>query len=119
MRSIAFPFLLIFGTTFLVESPKASFLIDITILSWIRSGLCFQISVKRFFIELALSFGGGALLAGFVPGSRLTWALGIWLFFLIQALYFIFFETHSAQGKSDPAIDPFEKSRKLAEEILS
>ena len=69
--------------------------------------------------ELVISLGGGALVSFFVPGSGVTWALGIWMFFLIQTLYFVFFEASISIAIEESAIDPFERSRRMAEEILS
>jgi len=65
-----------------------------------------------------LSLGGGALVALFTPVSEISWALGIWLFFLIQALYFLLFEK-TGDKIADTEIDLFEKARMEAEKILS
>ena len=117
--SIVFPLLLLLGAVFLAGSLTAYFVVALLILSWIRSGICFQKSLKGFLAELVISLGGGALVSCFIPGSGVTWALGIWMFFLVQALYFVFFETSISIAIEAPAIDPFERSRRMAEEILS
>lgn len=80
---------------------------------------CFQTQqVKRLFSEIILSLGGGALVAGLTPVPAVTWALGIWLFFLVQALYFVWFEK-TGEKMAEVKIDLFEKARMGAENILS
>jgi len=44
--------------------------------------------------------------------------LGIWLFFLVQALYFVWFEK-TGDKMAEVGIDLFEKARMGAEKILS
>jgi len=48
----------------------------------------------------------------------LGWALGVWLFFLIQALYFVLFE-YQSEPQIKIEVDPFEKAKMAAEKILS
>lgn len=94
-------------------------LIALGIFSWIRSGICFQtLQVQRLCSEIILSLGGGGLVAGLTPVSAVTWALGIWLFFLVQALYFVWFEK-IGDKMAEIEIDLFEKARMGAEKILS
>jgi len=119
IKAIVFPLVLLLGAVFLAGSLTAYFFVALLVLSWIRSGICFERSLKGLGAELVTSRGGGAVVSCFVPGSGVTWALGIWMFFLVQALYFVFFETSISTAMEDPVIDPFEKSRRLAEEILS
>ncbi len=111
--------LLLFPAVFLTSSTAIFLLIALGIFSWIRSGICFQpLQVKRLFSEISLSLGGGALVAGLTPVSAVTWALGIWLFFLVQALYFVWFEK-TGDKMAEVEIDLFEKARMGAEKILS
>jgi hypothetical protein len=58
------------------------------------------------------------LVFGIVPDVNLVWALGVWLFFLIQALYFVLFE-HQGASRTEIEIDPFEKAKMAAGKILS
>lgn len=44
--------------------------------------------------------------AALAPHSTLSWALGIWLFFLIQTLFFVVFETGMRGSAAGPASDP-------------
>ena len=117
--SIVFPILLLLAAVFLAGSQTAFLVVALLILSWIRSGICFDKSWQGFLAELVISLGGGAFVAGFAPGSDLAWALGIWMFFLVQTLYFVFFEPSIPSEKKEQNIDPFETSRRMVEEILA
>lgn len=117
--TVVFPLLLLFGFLFLSRSTAAFFFLALGILSWIRSGICFEKPFfKTFFAELLVGAGGGILVAGFAPHSAIALALGIWLFFLIQSVYFVLFRDVGATEKK-LAPDPFEQARKQAETILS
>lgn len=113
------PMLCLLTGIMIFDSMVGFLLVALGILSWIRSGICFQDpSGKKMAAEIVLSLGGGALVAGFAPATPFTWASGIWLFFLIQSLYFVFFET-GHKIDEDLEIDRFEKARQSAEMILS
>ena len=60
----------------------------------------------------------GLLVSGALPAVAITWALGIWLFFLIQALYFVFFDYRS-DAQVEIEVDPFEKAKMAAQKILA
>ncbi len=66
-----------------------------------------------------LTLGGGALIAVFSPRTPLSWALGVWMFFLIQSLYFVFFQFIEAPAAFKIAADPFESARTEAEKIIA
>jgi hypothetical protein len=118
-RAVLFPLLLLFLFLFSNGSTGAFLLLALGLLSWIRSGICFEHTMPRaLFAELGLSIGGGALVAYFNPHSALAWALGVWLFFLIQALYFVFMEPVSENRSREP-MDGFEHARMRAEAILA
>jgi len=51
------------------------------------------------------------------PRTAVTWALGIWLFFLIQSLYFMIIDTAFENRPEEPP-DAFEQARMRAEGIL-
>ena len=96
----------------------AFLLLSLGMLSWIRSGICFQNAfAKSLGVEIIFSIGGGALVAYFNPHSTLTWALGIWMFFLIQSLYFTVM-TDMGEDNVTPPVDAFEQARMKAEGIL-
>jgi hypothetical protein len=119
LKSMSLPLLLLLLSAFLIESATTFLFAALVILSWIRSGICFKKRplLKRLGAEAGLCLAGGLLAYGAAPGGTPTWALGVWLFFLIQALYFVLFEYQSAPPKIE--VDPFEKARMAAEKILS
>lgn len=105
---------------FAVMGTHVSFLVmSIIVLGWVRSGVCFQgPAMGRVLAEAALGFGGGLLLHEFSPQTPLTWALGIWLFFLVQSLYFVLIAPERDKDESGEA-DGFDQARRRAEAILS
>ena len=118
--SIAFPLLILFLIIFLVKSTTAFVLLALVVISWIRSGICLQKYVGiRLAVEMLLSFVGGVLVVAFTPGSESAWALCIWMFFLVQALYFVFIEYAGNIEEETAQMDPFEQANRQAETILS
>ena len=118
--SIVFPLLLLVPTIFLVNSSVLFFLLAIIVISWVRSGICFQKpGAIRLAVELLLFILGGILVVVFTPGSLFAWALGVWMFFLIQTLYFVFFEPADNQQEGSSRLDAFERASKQAERILT
>jgi len=118
--SIVFPLLLLVPTIFLVNSRILFFLLALSVISWVRSGICFQKPGGiRLAVELLLYFLGAVLLHGFMPGSVFGWGLGVWMFFLVQALYFVFFGPADTQQKASSRLDAFEQASRQAERILS
>lgn len=118
VSSIIFPLLLILIALFGIDSMSLFWVLASAILGWIRSGICFPQRMRRRIIgELILGLGGAALMLSLTPASTLTWSLAIWMFFLVQALYFVIFET-SINVQESIQRDPFEKAREQAENIL-
>lgn len=120
LRSIGLPLLLLLLSAFLIESTTVFLIIALAVLSWIRSGICFKRKprARRLGAELGLGLASVLLVPGAVPAVTPVWALGVWLFFLIQALYFVLFEYKSG-FRSKVEVDPFEKAKTAAEQILS
>ncbi len=122
LMPVSYPVLFLFLTAFVVQSIGAFFFPALAVISWVRSGLCYQEHRGiRLVVELFLCGAGGGLIAVFTPGSALQWALGIWLFFLLQALYFAIFDstTPTSDGQHQHAVDRFERASRQAEDILS
>jgi len=120
--SVSYPLLFLFFTVLLVQSPGVFFFQALLILSWIRSGICFpEHRGIKFGVEMLLCGAGGALIAAFTPAAILAWALGTWMFFLLQALYFAIFDskTRIPQDKYELKKDPFEQASRRAEDILA
>ncbi|MBC2715400.1 MAG: hypothetical protein HF978_08835 [Desulfobacteraceae bacterium] len=116
--SVIFPLLFLFFFIFSQNSNSAFLLLCLGMLSWIRSGVCFQNAFsKSLGAEIIFSIGGGALVAYFSPYSTVTWALGIWMFFLVQSLYFIVM-TDFVPDEEHVNVDAFEQARMRAEGIL-
>jgi hypothetical protein len=118
--STGFPLLLLLAMAFQVDSMAAFYLISSVIISWIRSGICFKnISALQWAVELLLCAFGGILVMVFTPVSAFAWMLGIWMFFLIQSLYFVIFENRVIIPQDQSEADPFESASRAAETILS
>lgn len=119
INQIIFPLLLILIALFWVDSISLFIMLVLGILSWIRSGICFPKSLgNKIVAEVLLGLGAGGIVISLTPASVLTWSLAIWMFFLVQALYFVIFET-SFNAEDQIKRDPFEKAREQAENILS
>ena len=89
------------------------------ILGWIRSRQCFRLPFLWMVVgEIIIGCGGLMLVSALHPSSMVEWSLGIWLFFLIQSLYFIMFADKSMTIKKNESPDPFETARGRAEEII-
>lgn len=90
------------------------------ILSWIRGSVCFpQPLLKTALVEIMLCAGGAALIAAFAPHTNLSFALAIWLFFLIQSLYFPLVTGTGEKVGRKKSRDRFEEAGRLADEILN
>lgn len=115
-----FPLLLLLAVIFLTRSMVLFFILALIVAGWIRSGICYPKSgVKVLAVELLLCLIGAVLLQPVTPGSVFAWALGVWLFFLVQALYFVFFEPGAPRHDDHARMDTFEKASKAAEKILT
>ena len=115
-----FPLLLLFIMSFLVDSLAACYLLSLVVIGWIRSGICFPKPYgRKLTAELLLCVFGAIPVVFFIPASTPTWVLSIWMLFLIQALYFVIFETKPAILENRYETDPFERAAMQAEAILS
>ncbi len=120
LTAIALPLLLLLSAAFLIRPATAFVFTSLGILSWMRSGLCFNQTplAKRLAVEMMLGIGAGLPVSVAVPAVTLSGALGVWLFFLIQALYFVVFD-YRGEPAARIEVDPFERARMAAEQILS
>jgi hypothetical protein len=108
-------------------------------LSWMRSGLALEQAGPRLdrvapklLAELLLCLGAGALIAAQLAAGPVAHgggfgatlpraaqlALGVWLFFLLQSLYTLFFEPAPSSPMGQGG-DGFEHAKRRAEAILS
>ncbi len=120
LLSIVFPLLLLLLLVLWGHSNTGFLFLALGVLSWVRSGICFQGSLlKALTAEAALCLGGGALVAFFAPHSAITWAMAVWTFFLVQSLYFVVFSDIVEAEAEKVVLDPFEQARGQVERILS
>ena len=118
--SIVFPLLLLVPTIFVGDSIALFFILALMAISWIRSGICFQKpGVLVLAVELQLCFIGAVLVQMFTPGSAFAWALGVWMFFLVQALYFVFLGPADNKQEESIKTDAFERAARQADRILT
>lgn len=117
-KHIVFPLLILLGMSVLERSHTVFLLLYLGMFTLIRTSLRSRISLLTMMVtEALLCLGGGALIFWLNPQTNLAWALGIWMFFLIQSLYFTFPQTHE-QSEED-GFDPFEEAYRRVEKILS
>ena len=118
LTAVLFPLLVLGGIGAVLPRAGATFVLALGVLSWIRSGVCYpRAPFQALFREMLLCGGGGLVLAFWDPMTPLAWALGIWLFSLVQALFFILFEQASLSADTPPP-DPFDQARRRIEELL-
>lgn len=117
--AVAFPLLLLLGAALWPGVGPGFFLLGMAILSWVRSGICFEAPVlRRLTAEVIAVVGGAAMVVAWSPHSALAWALGIWLFFLIQSLYFFIMPDQIRGAGEHQDRDPFEVAMQEAEKVL-
>lgn len=100
------------------NSHQDFLLIVLAMFSWIRSGICYQCAGFIAVIAEAMTLVGGiAFLLFRWPHSLLALPLSIWLFFLVQSLYFSLLpdEAHTTGPKS---VDSFELATREVERLL-
>jgi hypothetical protein len=119
LSAIVFPMLLLLGTALWSGVYSGFFFLGLGVISWIRSGICFCGTPLRAVAAEIITLGGGAGLAALLgPGSMITRAISIWLFFLVQALYFFIVPASDPSDAVRTVGDPFEKARRQAQRIL-
>jgi len=116
---LLFPLILLLGTAVWPAIDTVFFFLGLGVLCWLRSGICFnRFPLRAMIAETITAAGGAALVALLGPGSTVTWAISIWLFFLVQALYF-FIVPHRGPTIADrQESDPFDRARREARRIL-
>ena len=122
LKSIIFPLLFLGLAIYLVPSRSSNFLLTLAGMSWIRSGICFaQIGGIKIGIELLLCLIGAGMVGMFSPATPLSWALAVWLLFLLQAAYVVMTNDSPAasKGEFERPSDPFEQSSRQAMAILA
>jgi hypothetical protein len=88
-------------------------------LSWVRSGICFPGSMtRRLGAEAVACPAGLALVWLLQPPDPCGWALGTWMFGLIQALYFVIVDTEATGLAETQAAGRHLHARRRAEALL-
>ncbi len=116
---VLFPLALLLGAALWPGGIGAFLLLGLGALSWIRSGICFTgAPLRAAAAEMLTCAGGAGLVALLAPGSPIAWAAGVWLFFLVQALYFFLVPSHGPPAAARPAADPFVQAHREALRVL-
>ena len=117
--AIVFPMALLLGTALWPDVYTGFFFFGLGVFSWIRSGSCFCGTPIRAVAAEILTVGGGAgVVALLSPASTITWAIGIWLFFLVQALYFFIVPATGGATTVETSQDHFELACREAIRVL-
>jgi hypothetical protein len=120
LLACGFPLAILLASTLWLRSTRDFLLLLVLVLGWVRSGVCFRKPLwQAVGAEALVGLGGAALVGFFAPHSMAVWALGVWMFFLVQSLYFVLTGDVGDEEETEVALDPFEKARRQAEEILS
>jgi hypothetical protein len=119
IRALAGPFLLLAAVLPVAASAGGFALPAAAGLAWIRSGICLRGPIVRRVAAEALTAAAGlSICAGLRPPGASGWVLAVWMFFLIQALYFVIVEAPPAASGELPARDPRESLRRRAQALL-
>jgi hypothetical protein len=88
-------------------------------LSWIRSGICFPGSMPQRVCAEAVTGPAGLALAWLLqPPGPYGWALSIWMFGLIQALYFVVVDAERTGLPEKQGQDRMAKAHRRAGALL-
>jgi hypothetical protein len=88
-------------------------------LSWIRSGICFPGPIpRRAFAEAILCAAGLSLVWMLQPPGLSGWALSVWLFWLIQSLYFLVVDPEPGSLFGRPGWKRFEAAHSRTQVLL-
>jgi hypothetical protein len=75
--------------------------------------------IRRLASEILCTGGGLVLVAAFEPQGLLGWTLAVWMFFLIQSLYFVVNDRTRPGAQLHACRDRFEKASARAERALA
>jgi len=88
-------------------------------LSWIRSGICFPGPMARRACAEAITCTSGLILIWLLqPPGPYGWALGIWMFGLIQALYFLAVDVQRTSRSAIKEVDMGTMMHRRAEALF-
>jgi hypothetical protein len=116
---LLFPLILLLGTAVWPGIDAVFFFLGLGVLCWLRSGICFShFPLRAMIAETVTAVGGAALIVLLGPTNAVTWTISIWLFFLVQALYFFIVPHRGSTTTDRQNVDPFEKAYHEAQRIL-
>lgn len=119
LGSILFPLGLLLGAAVWPGIYSAFFFLGLGVFSWLRSGICFSgAPIRAVAAEILTVAGGAGLVALLDPVSAITWSISIWLFFLVQALYFFIIPAVDNVPAGGWSPDPFEQAHREALRVL-
>jgi len=102
--------------------PSTSFVllpVHLLTLSWIRSDILFgDRGLRSLILESLLSFGGAISAAALTTNTLGGTAIAIWIFFLVQSLYFPLRSSETEMKTATPP-DTFEQAERRVERILA
>jgi hypothetical protein len=119
LRVLFAPFLIL-SAVLAVAGSLAGFVVPAAAgLCWIRSGICFSGPIARRVLAETLTGGAGLLLCAVLQPPGLTGrVLGLWMFFLIQALYFVIIDTAPGPRGESADRDPRQTVRSRVQALL-
>ena len=118
-RALFAPFLMLSAVLPVAASVTGFVVPAAACLAWVRSGICFPGPIARRVVAEALTGAAGlALCAALLPPGSSGWALGLWMFFLIQALYFVIVDAPPASRSERPELDPRQTVRSRVQALL-
>ena len=117
MRYVLLPLILLLLAVASTISCTAVILFCTFTLSFLRTGLCFT-GLGQFGVECLVFVFGTAALICFAPHTVFTWALSIWLFFLIQAFYPFLIDLRR-QKDAQSSIHDFAQAERDVTRLLS
>ena len=119
LLSVAFPLILLLGTAIWPHSYTGFFFLAAGVLCWVRSGICFQAAPLRTLAGEVITVLGGSSLVMLLGGrTSLSWAIGIFLFTLVQTLYFFIVPGCGEENRINVPDDPFERAMEEARKVL-
>ena len=119
LGNLLLPLTLLLGIALWPGMHAAFFFLALGMLCWLRSGICFsRFPIRAVAAETTTVAGGAGLILLLDPASAVAWSVSIWLFFLMQALYFFIVPVAENDPAASCSQDPFEQAHREARRIL-
>lgn len=113
-----FPIFLLVGVALWPNTYTGFILVSLVVFSWIRSGICYRrVVLRALTAEIITMVSGSVFVLFWWPDMILAQPLAIWLFFLIQSLYF-FIVPGYAQAEANILVDSFQQASRDLEQLL-